>query len=714
MKVKKILAVLLALAMVLCTFNVVAFAESTAVTPQQVEQAIVENAYVAKIGEQSYLTLQEAIAAVKDGETINIISQGTYKLSSECIKNKNVTMSATVNGVIIDMSSPVALSDATVTFNNIDFDYTKNQNYVGLYHTAAEIYNNCTINGQMFAYGAKAEFNDCEFNQTSNDAYNIWTYGARDIDFNNCTFNSAGKSVLIYNEGAIDQDADFSGCTFKASEAVKDKAAIEVDCTFAKYNITVDSTTTATGFANGSVSGNSLWNVKLGSKETKVTVADEVVFYNAYVVKIGEQSYITLQAAIDAAKTGNTIKIIKDISLETCAILTAGKVITIDLNGKKIDFADSWERSTCDDSLIIVSRGADLTIDDTSDGKTGVIDGSANSKKVYAAVKLTKKGESATGDAAKLTVNGGTLKGYYYAVVGNATRDNTEITINGGTLLGDTAIYHPQDGKLTVNGGTLKGTTAVYFCAGDLVVNGGEFIADGEKIDYVASNGSYECTGDALVIDYRQSSKNGYGAITVSITGGKFVSKNAAAVASYLHSDASAEGKTALTGFITGGTFSSDVTALCKDGYKATENEDGSYGVSKTEKYESGIYYVKGYVPAGKSEYPYALLFTAGIDSLDYKTAGFRVTIDGVTNDLYINGYVWSKLTVDLKDQGRVELTPDQYNSNAKYIMYYILTFDESVLSAIGEKDVTVSAFVVTHDGEYLFTDSSNIGKVNS
>ncbi len=227
MKVKKILAVLLALVMVLCIFNVVAFAEGTKVmvtgcsytgelSSTYVAQdgtkvtftandfangGLIGNSYhepsaesgemaidyVACIGTAMYKTLAEAIAAVKDGETINIISKGTYKLSSECIKNKNVTMTATASGVVIDMSSPVALSGALVTFNNIAFDYTKNQNYVGLYHTATEIYNDCTINGQMFAYGAKAEFNNCVFKQTSKDAYNIWTYGARDIDFDNCT-----------------------------------------------------------------------------------------------------------------------------------------------------------------------------------------------------------------------------------------------------------------------------------------------------------------------------------------------------------------------------------------------------------------------------------------------------------------------------------------------------------------------------------------------
>lgn len=437
------------------------------------------------------------------------------------------------------------------------------------------------------------------------------------------------------------------------------------------------------------------------------------------VAVIGETEYTSLQEAFDAAADGATVKLIADVALGKNVKINKNINVTLDLNGKEVTSSASWVYAAGNDALISVCRGSHLTVTDSSDEKNGSVDATTDTNKAHIAVKVTEYGESATGDAAKLTVNNGTLKGYYYAVVGNGNRDNTEITINGGSLIAvcetvGAAIYHPQDGTLTINGGTLEGNSALYFCAGDLVITGGKLIGNGEKSDYQSENGSFHTTGDALIIDNRYNvGANGYGKVTVSITGGEFVSKNAAAVTSHLNACASEE-QTALTGFIGGGTFSSDVTALCKDGYKAAKNEDGTYGVSKTEKYESGIYYVKGYVPAGKSEYPYAILFTAGIDSLGYKTAGFRVTIDGVTNDLYINGYVWSKLTVNLKDQGSVELTPEQYNSNAKYIMYYILTFDESVLSAIGEKNVTVSAFVVTHDGEYLFTDSSNIGKVNS
>ena len=56
-----------------------------------------------------------------------------------------------------------------------------------------------------------------------------------------------------------------------ASAPVEGKAAIEIDSSLIKgvYDITINDTT-ATGFANGNVSGNSLWNNKKGDKTTVI------------------------------------------------------------------------------------------------------------------------------------------------------------------------------------------------------------------------------------------------------------------------------------------------------------------------------------------------------------------------------------------------------------------------------------------------------------
>ena len=161
-----------------------------------------ETATVATIGSATYETLDEAIAAVADGETI-VVNAGEYTLNGNLnYTGKAFTIAAAEGAkVSFDMSAAVALHGAKITFNNVTFDYKTNGNYIGLQHTDTLVYNNCTINGMVFLYAVNETFNGCTFNQTSAGAYNVWTYGAQNVAFNGCTFNCVGRCVLVYNEG---------------------------------------------------------------------------------------------------------------------------------------------------------------------------------------------------------------------------------------------------------------------------------------------------------------------------------------------------------------------------------------------------------------------------------------------------------------------------------------------------------------------------------
>lgn len=199
--------------------------------------------------------------AISTGDNIAILIAGTY---APVFSGKNVTITGAVDGVVFDNIGAYNMGSAKVTFNNVTFDYYPNGNYTGLQHSGNLVYNNCTINGQVFLYGTSETFNNCTFNQNSADAYNVWTYGAKEVAFNECTFNSAGKSVLIYSEDVnLFNDVTVTDCDFVASAAVDGKAAIEMDSSLtAGIQLTIDAATTATGFGTGNVSGNSLWNNK--------------------------------------------------------------------------------------------------------------------------------------------------------------------------------------------------------------------------------------------------------------------------------------------------------------------------------------------------------------------------------------------------------------------------------------------------------------------
>ena len=242
--------------------------------------------YAANIdADGNILAYRQSLAdAVNNGDNIAILVAGTYNVPT----GKNLTITGAVENVKFDMSEAVGIH-SSMTFNNVTFEYG-NANYKGLQHAGTMVYNDCTINGQVFLYGTSEEFNKCTFNQTSSDAYNVWTYGAKEVAFNECTFNSAGKSVLVYNEGACATDLTVTDTKFIATATVDDKAAIEIDCSLMPKGTSIviegvdEGKTTATGFGENTKSGSSLWNDKKvvedapnGGTSSEVIIDDVVV-----------------------------------------------------------------------------------------------------------------------------------------------------------------------------------------------------------------------------------------------------------------------------------------------------------------------------------------------------------------------------------------------------------------------------------------------------
>lgn len=280
---------------------------------------VVKEVVAATIDGTSYETLDEAITDVQDGETI-VVNAGEYKLNGNLTyTGKAFTIQAAEGAkVSFDMSAAVALHGAKITFAGVTFDYKTNKDYTGLQHADTLVYNDCTVNGKVFLYAASETFNRCTFTQTAVD-YNVWTYGAKAVTFNGCTFNCAGKSVLVYNEGYNSKtELAVSDCEFKASAPVKGKAAIEIDTSLMAggATITVDAKTTAEGFAEGSNSKSTLWNDKKQTqdtnKNTTVTVAGETVF-TPIVAQVGEKTYTTLAAALSALSAENhTLTLLKE------------------------------------------------------------------------------------------------------------------------------------------------------------------------------------------------------------------------------------------------------------------------------------------------------------------------------------------------------------------------------------------------------------------
>ena len=319
------------------------------------------------------------------------------------------------------------------------------------------------------------------------------------------------------------------------------------------------------------------------------------------VAKIGEQGYATLAEAIAAANDGQTVKMLNNTKV-TQEIYFSGKTITLDLNGKIItgQFEDYYS--------VIEAQGtaATLIVEDTSAGKTGTIHSNHYG--------LTAR------DDGNITVNSGTIIGDDSAALsGNNTTGNMNFTVNGGTLTAGKgpAIYQSGQCNLTITGGTLNGGISLRM--GQVNISGGTINATASSIDSPAEY--YDYSGNAWLPDalyvfggtYDKGDKTYGNSLNLNITGGTFNCTNGqgSAVAIYDLGKVTqtaniniSGGKFATTtngrnaydvlslkdigvtnpktGFgehsgavssaISGGTFSSDVSAYVAEGYVQNEN----------------------------------------------------------------------------------------------------------------------------------------------
>ena len=215
---KKTLAIMLALIMVLALVPTVAFAAGE----------------VAWIGETGYATLEAAVTAAKSGDTITL-GEGKYTLygvsSVNTTKGKNLTFvgqGADKTGWNIGAEVPDPANfgteyngdysfdgAGTITFRNMTLQ-SGTADYLGFIRADKTIVDNCTVNGKTFYWGyTSATFTNTTFNCPAGD-YALWTYSSPTMTFDNCTFNSTGKIINVYTDagaGKNDITVNFNNCT---------------------------------------------------------------------------------------------------------------------------------------------------------------------------------------------------------------------------------------------------------------------------------------------------------------------------------------------------------------------------------------------------------------------------------------------------------------------------------------------------------------------
>ena len=136
-------------------------------------------------------------------------------------------------------------------------------------------FKDCTIKGVTTLYG-KATFINCVFENTMANQYSIWTWGGTDVTFENCTFNTNGKAILLFGEEKT-TNLTVNNCIFNDRQGgAAGKAAIEIgEANYGKHNnftVVINGSTVASGFADGKNTGSKLWANKNSMDATHLTV----------------------------------------------------------------------------------------------------------------------------------------------------------------------------------------------------------------------------------------------------------------------------------------------------------------------------------------------------------------------------------------------------------------------------------------------------------
>ncbi len=260
-----------------------------------------------------------------------------------------------------------------------------------------------------------------------------------------------------------------------------------------------------------------------------------------YVAEIGSQGYESLQAAIDAAQDGQTVTLLADAAED----VVISKSITLDLGGKTLTNTNVGK------ATISVQSG---TVTVKNGNVVGGNDYYNIEAKKDANLTLTDVTATAGNTGSSMIDNWGTL------------------TITSGTYTGGLNVVKSEEGsKLTITGGTFtldyatNGYTGVIFAYGDTTISGGEFIQN------LTTTGRWNHPTVILT-----GVVEGYTAIT-RVTGGHFVNKMSG------ESIFRGVGKATSDNFkVSGGTFNKSISdAYCADGFIPTKNTDGTYGVKE-------------------------------------------------------------------------------------------------------------------------------------
>lgn len=404
---------------------------------------------VAEINGKYYATLQDAIRAAKDRDTVRLVKDLTLPDKTESFTEYNLPDGAVLDlgGYSLTTGFTAAAFQGKATIQNgklvNDPDYAI---WIGNGTVDTEItLKNIETNGGVNVYAAKAILEECTIDASTKTHYAAWAdSGNAEITIVSGTY-IGGKngfvvnvSAGVNNDGTVTpgtvniQGGDFTG---NVTVVTKDGSSGKVAISGGTFSSDVKDYVVEGAQAVEGADGK--WTV--GPKTDENTIAT-----------VGNVAYDSLQKAIAAAKDGDTVKLLKDVTINEELLISRKSNITLDggnhtitaegaihaiqvwrSTGVKVNNVTITGGSSENDmkDALLVNQGSEVTASNltTEGGQWGAVNVDKGSKFTLTSGTLNHTNKIWTDDAGS-TVN--VPSGWHCVTIGGKTFYSNALTLS--------------------------------------------------------------------------------------------------------------------------------------------------------------------------------------------------------------------------------------------------------------------------------------------
>ena len=455
------------------------------------------NVYHAKIGSAKYTTFQDALNAVKDSETVNIIADCNEDVTFTQTADKSFVLDGnkhTMTGTIKII--PRAGTDANVTLGIKNFNFVTSEDTKDFINASETNYyprnltiSDCTFEGPganssvvavRIKMGSTFTMEDCsatKLHSLFQNGRGGWNYTIK-----NCTLTNASEgislnsvqtalveSVNVSNNGyGLRINAAYATTTTVKNCTISSFIPVVVREASADHNLVFEGTNTMTASntdnlwcaigtdaytTNGTMPSPATGKVTVDLKDKGLSAAG---IYGAYwppVAKVGNTEYGTIDEAVANWTNGSTLTLLADVTLSDVVTFKSTEHHTLNLATYTMTAASGKHaiEITCDGRS---SASYALTVNADATNPGGI---KATGK---SCIYYNKSGS--TKDRPIILINNGVFTGSYS--INSTSNGNTncpQVWINGGVF---NSYMNLTKNMLKISGGTFH---AAINCTGD-------------------------------------------------------------------------------------------------------------------------------------------------------------------------------------------------------------------------------------------------------